>query len=168
MYYIKVSNPEIITLTTERGNTDYYFLYTVNVNMEYFTRADIEGSDISRDLQYLLGWLSDKHLINAISKNLIIDCPVLSDDVKHDHAIYGPDTAILKVGMVRKNPKYADFKQRIPIQEEILKHHPELPLHMYFCFINRYPYFTTITGKVNYRTIIRFRGRGRKEIMKRI
>ena len=34
MYYIDVSNPEIITLTTERGNTDYYFLYTVNANME--------------------------------------------------------------------------------------------------------------------------------------
>ena len=106
LYYIDVSNPEMITLTTERGNTDYYFLYTVNVNMEYFNRADIEGSDRSRDLQYLLGWLSDKHLINAISKNLIIDCPVLSDDVKRSHAIYGPTTAILKGGIVRKNLKH--------------------------------------------------------------
>ena len=39
---------------------------------------------------------------------------------------------------------------------------------MDFCFINRHPYFTTITGKVNYRTIIQCRGRGRKEIMKRL
>ena len=30
MYYLNVSNPEITTLMTERGDTDYYFLSTVN------------------------------------------------------------------------------------------------------------------------------------------
>ena len=39
---------------------------------------------------------------------------------------------------------------------------------MDFCFINRHPYFITITRKVNYRTIIRCCGRGRKDILKRL
>ena len=69
----------------------------------------------------------------------------MSDDVKHAHAIYGLATAILKGGIVRKKPKHVEFKRRITIKEEILKHH---------CFINGQPYLTTITGKVNYRTII--------------
>ena len=39
---------------------------------------------------------------------------------------------------------------------------------MIFCLVNGHPYFTTITGKVNYRTIRQCHGRGRKEILKRI
>ena len=136
--------------------------------MEYFIRAEIEGLDIARDLQHLLGWPSNKQLINVLSKNLIINCPVLSDDVRHTHAIYGPATAILKGGMVRKKPKHVEFKHRIPIQWSILEHNPELPLHIDFCFINEHLYFTTVTGKVNYRTIVRCRGWGRKEILKRL
>ena len=168
MYYLDVSNPEIIALTTERGNTNYSLLSTVNANMEYFTCAYIEGSDIARDLQHLPGWTSDQQLINALSKNLIINCPVILYDVRRAHAIYGTATAVLKGEMVRKNPKHVEFKQKNTIQAEILKHHPELPLHMDFCFINRHPYFTTITAKVKYRTIIRCRGRGRKDILKRL
>ena len=138
---------------TERRDTDYYFFCTVNVNMDYFTRAEIEVSYRSRDLKHLIVWPSNKQLIKALSKNFIIKFPVLSDDVRRAHVIYGPDTAILKGGMARNNPKNIEFKPCTPIQEEILKHHPELPLHMDFCFINRYPYFATITKKVNYRTI---------------
>ena len=37
---------------------------------------------------------------------------------------------------------------------------------MYLFFINGHPYFTTIAGKVNYRTTIRCRGQGRKDILK--
>ena len=152
----------------ERGNIDYSFLSTLNANMEYFTRVDIDGAHRAHYLQHLLGWTSDQQLINAISKNLIINCPVLSDDVRCDHALYWPATSILKGGVVRKKPKCVEFKQCILIQAEIMEHHPELPLHMVFCFINGYPYLTTITGKVNYRKIIRCCGLGRKDILKRL
>ena len=49
-----------------------------------------------------------------------------------------------------------------------MKHNPELPLHMYFCFIIGHPYFTIITGKANYRKTRRCRGQGRKDILKRL
>ena len=136
--------------------------------MEYFNRSDIERADISRDLKHLLVWLSDQQIINSLNINLIINCPVLSDGVRHARAIYGPSTAILKGEMVRKKPKYIELKQRIPIQEKNLKHHPDCPLHMDSCLINRHPYFTTITSKVNYRTIWGWCGQGRKDILKRI
>ena len=149
LYYIDVSNPETITLKTNRGETDYYFLLTVNANMEYFNRSEIEGSDRARDLQQLLGWPSYQQSINALIKNLIINWPILSDDVRRSQAIYGTATDILKVKMARKRPKHVDFKLCITIQSKILKYHPELPLHMDFWFIKGHPYFTTITGKVN-------------------
>ena len=119
-------------------------------------------------MQHLLGWTSDQQLINALIKNLMINCPVLSYDVRRADAIYGPDTAMLKGEIVRKKPKYVDFKQHVLIQSEIMNHRPELLLHMDFCFINGHPYFTTITGKLNYRTIIICRGQGRKKITKRL
>ena len=34
LYYLDVSNSEIIKLTTKRGDTNYSFLYTVNANIE--------------------------------------------------------------------------------------------------------------------------------------
>ena len=34
MYYLEVSKPVIITLTNDRGETDYSFLSPVNANME--------------------------------------------------------------------------------------------------------------------------------------
>ena len=37
LYYLDISNPEIITLTNDRGDTNYSFLYTMNAIMEYFT-----------------------------------------------------------------------------------------------------------------------------------
>ena len=47
---------------TESGDTYYYYLSTVNANMDYYTHAEIEGAEISRDLQHLLGWPYDKKL----------------------------------------------------------------------------------------------------------
>ena len=70
--------------------------------------------------------------------------------------------------MERKKPKHSEFKQSIPIHAETLKHHPELPLHLNFCFINGHPYFATITRKVDCRKIIQFHGQGRKEILNRL
>ena len=103
---------------TESGDTYYYYyLSTVNANMDYYTHAEIEGTEIARNLQHPLGWPSDKKLKNALSKNLIINWQVLSDDVRCAHASYGPDTDILKGKTARKNPKHIEFKQRIPIQE---------------------------------------------------
>ena len=91
--------------------------------MEYFNLSEIEGSDRAHDLQHILGYPSYQHIINAISKNLVINCPLLSDDVRCAHAIYGISNAILKREMVRNNPKHIEFKQRIPLQADILKNH---------------------------------------------
>ena len=96
LYNLNIYYPEIITLPTERGDTDYYFLSNVNVNMEYFTCADIEGADRARNLQQILVWPSNQKLINTLSDNLIINCHVLMDNMRHAHAIYRPATSILK------------------------------------------------------------------------
>ena len=66
--------------------------------MEYFNHAYIEVSYRARDLQHLLGWPSYQQLINNLSNNFLIDFPVLLDDVRRAHAIYGPDTATLRRG----------------------------------------------------------------------
>ena len=96
IYYLDISNPETILLTTESVDTFYYFLSTVNVNVDYFTHGENESAYRARDLQHILVWPSNKNLVNALGKNFIINWPVLSDDMRHAHAIHGPATAILK------------------------------------------------------------------------
>ena len=41
LYYLVVYNPSIFSLTTESGNTDYFFLSTANADMGYFIREYI-------------------------------------------------------------------------------------------------------------------------------
>ena len=73
LYYLNIYNSETIALVTDIGDINYSFLSTVNDNMEYFTHAEIEGEDISRDLQNITGCTSDQQIINALSNNLIIN-----------------------------------------------------------------------------------------------
>ena len=80
LYNLDIYDPEIVPLTTKEIVSDYYYLSTVYVNMEYFTCADIEGADRDHDLLHIIGWTSDQHLINVLNKNLIINCTVLSYD----------------------------------------------------------------------------------------
>ena len=64
--------------------------------MEYLTRSEIEGVDRAHDLQHILGWPSNQHLINSLGKNLIINFPVLLDNMTHANAICELATNIFK------------------------------------------------------------------------
>ena len=140
----------------------------VTANKEYFTQNEIEGADRVRELQQQLDWPADQYMIEQLQHNRIINCPVTPDDVKRAIAIYGRVIPILKGKMVHKTPKHIKTKERIPILPNIVKLHPNLPIHLDFCFINGNPYLTTIIGKIDYRTIKRFKGRGKVEVMKRL
>ena len=107
-------------------------------------------------------------MIEQLQYNQIINCLVTPDNVKRATAIYGRAIPILKGKMVRKTPKHIERKKRIPILPNIIKLHLNLPIYLDFCFINGNPYLTTITCKIDYRTIKRFKGRGKVEVMKRL
>ena len=59
---------------------------------------------------------SNQQLINVLNNNLIINCPVLSDEVGRARAIYVLVTAILKGKLARKKTDHIEFKQHPPIQ----------------------------------------------------
>ena len=88
--------------------------------------------------------------------------------MKRATVIYSRAIPILKGKLVRKTPKHIETKECIPILPNLVKLHPNLPIHLDFCFINGNPYLSTITGKIDYRTIKRFKGRGKVEVMKRL
>ena len=158
---MNLQKPYIVEVTDKKIITPYCFLSTVKENKKYFTRNEIEGADRARDLQQHLDWPPDQYIIDQLQHNQITNCPVTPDDVKRATEIYGKAIPILKGKMVRKTPKHIETKERVPIHPEIFKLHPNLSIHLDFCFINGNPYLTTITGKIDYRTIKKFKGRGK-------
>ena len=86
--------------------------------------------------------------------------------MKRTTVIYGRVIPILKGKMVRKTPKHIETKEHIPIFPNIVKLHPNLPIHLDFCFINGNLYLITIKGKIDYRTIKRLKDRGKVKVMR--
>ena len=81
MYYFDVSDRESSLL----------LLNTVSENHKGFTRSEFEGALEVRPAMHMLGFLSERDCDNMVRSNMIVNCPVTFDDVKHTKLILDPD-----------------------------------------------------------------------------
>ena len=58
-------------------------LNTVSDNREEFTQRDYEGAQEAWRAMHLLGFLSEREFENMVRLNMIVNCPVTSEDVKN-------------------------------------------------------------------------------------
>ena len=145
---------------------DYSFVLTVAGNKTRFHRRDIEGADKARDLYKKIGRPSQKTFEHILSHSLIRNCPVTVDDAKRAIEIYGQDIASLK-GKSTKTPaqQVATFIP-IAIPAAILKDHTEVTLCMDLFYVNKIPFFHTISRKLKVRTVSNITTRDKKTLLK--
>ena len=67
----------------------YYLLSTVTNNKEFYTRADIEGSDRSKRYQGLLGWPGNSAFKTYFNNNLLLNCNITVYYINRAEHIYG-------------------------------------------------------------------------------
>ncbi len=110
--------------------------------MTLFTKRQIHGANLARNLQAGLAFPSNADMKWAIQSNLIKDCPVTVKDMGMVIKVWGPNIAMLKGKTVRTMPPVVR-QDVIEIPEEIQELHKDVTLTIDIFFVNKIPFFTT-------------------------
>ena len=129
------------------------FLQSVNSNREFFTRAEIEGADKSRQIQQQIGWPSTPAFKKILEKNLLLNCPITVEDVQRAEYIYGPAVPLIKGTMTRALPPKYKVK-RINIPSHIIDRLQHLETYVDFMFVNGIPFLVSKTGKIDFLGVV--------------
>ena len=112
-----------------RSHASYTFavIETVADNMKMFTKRQIDGGNLARDLQAGLAYPSNGDLKWITQANMLKDSPVGPQDVDVALKIYGPSVALLKGKTVRQKAPVAR-QDVVAVPKEIRQLHKRVTL----------------------------------------
>jgi hypothetical protein len=98
-----------------------------------------------------------------IRSNLIKDCPVTVQDIQVASKIWGKDIAALKGKTTRSKstPVARDF---VKVPKETMKLHKEVYLTMDIFFVNKIPFFLTLSRKICFTAVNHLSSRSTRQI----
>jgi hypothetical protein len=120
-----------------RGLASHCFMETVESNMSLFTKRQIYGGNLVRNLQAGLAFSSNADMKWAIQSNLIKDCLLTVKDMGMAIKVWGPSIAMLKGKTVRTTPPVVR-QDVIEIPKEIRKLHKDVTLTIDIFLSTRY------------------------------
>jgi hypothetical protein len=128
-------------------NDDFVFVTTVSGNKQGFTQRQIKGAELARTLYTTLSYPSWKDFKWVIRSNQIKDCPVTVQDVDVAFKIWGKNIAALKGKTTRTKPDPV-AKDFVKVPNDLLKLHKEVFLTVDIFFVNKIPFFLTLSRKI--------------------
>ena len=138
---------------------------TVANKKEMFTKREIEGADKAVSLRAKLACPSEQALKWVIQSNQIQNCPVTVCDVEVAEQIYGKSVPALKGKTVGSRPPPV-LTEIIKIPRDVLKLHKDLIQGMDIFFVNKQPFFITLTLKIYFTTTVHLPNRKIANIFK--
>ena len=126
---------------------------TVYENEKQFTNREIKAAKMALELYYEIGRPSEKVFLHALENNIIRDSPITATDAKRGFAIYGKDVANIKGKTKRSNPEHVQNLKLIALPEYIMKWHRDVTLCIDIFYVNKLPFFHTISRKLQFRTV---------------
>ncbi len=120
-----------------RGLASHCFMETVESNMSLFTKRQIHGANLVRNLQAGLAFPSNADMKWVIQSNLIKDCPDTVKDMGTGIKVWGPSIAMLKRKTVRTTPPVVR-QDVIKIPKEIRVLHKDVTLAIDIFLTTRY------------------------------
>jgi hypothetical protein len=144
---------------------DFIFVETVELNMQLFSKWQVARTDKARSLYASLGFPSQKDFMWILRSNQIKDCSVTVEDAKGAYKIWGPSVATLKGKTVRKKtePIKTDI---VSIPKEICELHKEVTLTIDIFFMNKIPFFVTLSRVLYFTTVTHLPDRSLGQIFK--
>jgi hypothetical protein len=120
---------------------------TVSENKEGFMKRQIKSAELARTLYNNLSHPSMKDFKWVIQSNQIKDCPVTVQDINMTRKIWGKNIAELKVKSTRSKtiPVARDY---VKVPMELMKLHKEVFLTTNIFFVNKIPFFLTLSRKI--------------------
>jgi hypothetical protein len=124
------------------------FVETVSGNKQGFMKRQIKGADAAWALYATLSYPSLKDYKWVIRSNQIKDCPVTVQGVDVAHTIWGKNIAALKGKTIRSTPDPVarDFVKVLPV--ELMNLHREVFLTVDIFFVNKIPFFLTLSRRI--------------------
>jgi hypothetical protein len=124
---------------------------TVKEESEGFSKRQIEQAKTARDFQAKVGHPSTQDMQSIVKSNLIVDCPVTAEDIDRAEKIYGPSVPILKGKTTRQTPSSV-ASDYVAVPPEIMSANKHVTLSGDLFFINKVPFFSTISDHIKFTT----------------
>jgi hypothetical protein len=127
------------------------FITTIANNQEHYTEGDYKQAVLARKLQKIIGRPSTRHFLKIVENNLLPNCPVTRRDIVAAKNIVGPDVGSLKGITVRKSALSAAINYT-DIPATIMSHYRNITLAGDIMFVNKIPFFVTISRNIKFGT----------------
>jgi hypothetical protein len=137
---------------------------TVDDNKSKYSKYDYMQAVLARKIQATIGRPSTGDFIRIVENKLLPNCPISKDDILAAEHIFGPDIGAIKGKTVRMNP----HKVRMPsvtIPNEVLSRYQKVTLCGDIMFVNRIPFFITISRDIKFGTVEMIANRQQKTLL---
>ncbi len=144
---------------------DFAFVKTVESNMRLYSKRQVVCADKAHSLYASLGFPSQKDFMWILRSNQIKDSPVMVDDAMVIYKIWGPSVAAPKEKAVRKRlePIKTDI---VSIPKEICELHKEVTFMINIFFMNKIPFFLTLSRVLYFTTVTHLPDKSLDQIFK--
>ena len=130
----------------------FSFVVTVADNMKMFTKREIVGAEKARNLQASLAFPSDTDLKWILKANQVEECPVRPEDAAIANKLWGQSPASLKGKTTRDKPEHVTTDM-VEVPKEIRELHRIVTISFDIFFINKIPFFLTLSRKICFSTV---------------
>ncbi|KAI2491042.1 Reverse transcriptase (RNA-dependent DNA polymerase) [Fragilaria crotonensis] len=134
-----------------KHNKEVSLINTVADNATKYSERDYSKAQLARSVQKIIGRPSTRTFISIIEKNLLPNCPVTRDDIIAAERIFGPDIGSLKGKTVQKRPDPVKVEYT-NIPGSIMSRYQKVVLAGDIMFVNKLPFFMTISRHIKFST----------------
>jgi hypothetical protein len=141
------------------------FVNTVLENKTGFTKRQIKCAEIARNLYKTLSYPYMKDLKWVIRSNQIKYCPVTIQDIYVAMKIWGKNIATLK-GKTTRSKTHPVARDYVKVPKELLKLHKEVFLTTDIFFVDKIPFFLTLSRNICFTAVNHLMDRTVLQILK--
>jgi hypothetical protein len=135
-----------------RNEKHLTFVNTVSENKEGFTKRQIKSAELARTLYNTLSYPSMKDFKWVIQSNQIKDFPATLQYIDVARKIWGKNIAALK-GKTTRSKSIPVARDYVKVTMELTKLHKEVFLTTYIFFVNKIPFFLTLSRKICFTSV---------------
>jgi hypothetical protein len=125
---------------------------TVRNNYDNFSRKQIEGAQAACRLMRMIATPSTCDFNALVRLNMIPDCPITTDNIKHADTLFGPDLATIRGKTVRCKPTRV-VTDYVDIPRALVDINKQVTLAVDVMFVNLVPFLVSVSRTINLITI---------------
>ena len=133
-------------------------LNSVETNASKYTVRQYRQALLARRVHNTVGFPSIRKFLKIIAGNQIQNCPVTRDDVLIAEDIFGPNLGALKGKTVRRNAPHV-VVEYTGVPKQLIKSFRDVTLAIDIMFVNKMPFFVTVSRNIKFRTVEFMEGR---------